>query len=90
MHKHLNITVHGRVQGVGYRAFVHRTAREIGLTGIVKNQQDGTVYIEAEGDSEKLNALMNACKEGPFLAQVSRLDAREGDYKGFKDFRVEY
>lgn len=90
MDKHLSIIVHGRVQGVGYRAFVYRQAEQLGITGTVKNQQDGTVYIEAEGDSEKLNALLQACNKGPFLAEVTKLDVREGDYREFADFRVVY
>ncbi len=64
----------GRVQGVGYRAFVLDHARILGLGGWVRNEPDGSVCGEAEGNSETLDALKVALRGGPPWAHVSALD----------------
>lgn len=60
----------GRVQGVGYRWFVQKAATKLGIKGYVRNLPDGTVELEAEGDSESLDALIVELKKGPFGAHV--------------------
>ncbi|MFQ3598649.1 MAG: acylphosphatase [Chloroherpetonaceae bacterium] len=60
----------GRVQGVGYRWFVQKTATKLGIKGYVRNLPDGTVELEAEGDTESLDALINEMKKGPLGANV--------------------
>jgi len=50
MKKHVNITVKGRVQGVGFRYSAMEAAEELGIKGFVRNMPDGSVYIEAEGE----------------------------------------
>lgn len=69
--KRISIFVSGKVQGVSYRASTEKIAKEIGVTGFVKNQPDGTVYIETQGSEEQLNLLCKWCKRGPLLAKVS-------------------
>ena len=64
--------VKGRVQGVGFRWFVHREAAEIGLRGWVKNTEDGNVEVVASGDPEQLAELRAALKQG---SRGSRVDA---------------
>jgi acylphosphatase len=64
----------GRVQGVGYRAFVLDHARILGLAGWVRNDADGTVEGEAEGSPESLGAFRVALLGGPPWARVSSLD----------------
>jgi acylphosphatase len=63
------------VQGVGFRYFVMRSARPLGLHGWVRNRDDGTVEITAEGDRGRLETLLQAAREGPRGAHVSRVDA---------------
>ncbi len=65
------LRIKGRVQGVGYRAWVQATAKEIGLTGWVRNCSDGTVEAVAEGDAEKVHAFIEAAWRGPSLSRVS-------------------
>ncbi|PRD46427.1 acylphosphatase [Sphingobacterium haloxyli] len=86
--KHLNITVTGKVQGVYYRATCKAVADQLGVKGFVMNQPDGSVYIEAEGDSFALEALLAFCHEGPDRAAVEEVSSAEGMVQGFKNFEV--
>jgi acylphosphatase len=88
MQKHISIKVSGRVQGVYYRASTHEEAQRLGLKGFVKNEPDGSVYIEAEGDDAVLNALVAWCKQGPPAAHVTNVEIEEGTWKGFTEFAV--
>lgn len=67
--------VHGRVQGVGFRWFVQRTATELGLSGWVRNEPDGTVRVEARGDGPQLQELSGQLSTGPPGSSVERVDA---------------
>lgn len=88
--KHLQITVYGKVQGVGFRAFTLSTAQALGIKGIVMNQPDGTVYIEAESEASKLDEFVAQCKQGPAYANVLNLVIREDQPKQFSDFKIVY
>ncbi|MBN1824507.1 MAG: acylphosphatase [Endomicrobiales bacterium] len=69
----INTVIHGRVQGIGYRWFVQRTARMLSLTGWVKNLDDGSVEIEAEGTKETLDGFLNALNKdhpGAYIKDV--------------------
>jgi acylphosphatase len=65
------ISVSGRVQGVGYRAFTVRAAVERGLVGGVKNSEDGRVELEVEGPKENIMSLIAALKAGPPASRVT-------------------
>lgn len=85
----LEATVHGRVQGVGFRYFVRREARGLGLTGWVANERDGTVRTVAEGPERSLDAFEAALRSGPPGAWVERVSAvRMPGGSGFDDFVV--
>lgn len=73
-----HIVVRGRVQGVGYRAFVEDEARQRGLRGWVRNRRDGSVEAVFAGPAADVEAAIEACQRGPFSARVSALDQREG------------
>lgn len=92
MEKELNykILVKGRVQGVGYRAFVSKVARGFGLKGYVKNQPNGTVQIEAEGNRETLDKFVTTCKIGPGWATVEKINFIETPIQGFREFNIKY
>lgn len=72
--KRHHIVVHGLVQGVGYRAFVLRTAYSLGVSGWVRNLPDGSVEAEAEAGAATLSRFEAQLKAGPWGADVSRLD----------------
>ena len=71
----LEATVHGRVHGVGFRVFVRREARQLGLTGWVANEPGRRVQCVAEGPRAGLESLLGALREGPPAALVERVDA---------------
>ena len=67
-------TIAGRVQGVGYRYFVARAARGLGLSGYVRNLPDGTVEVAASGDRASLETLAALLEEGPPGAMVDSVN----------------
>ena len=69
-----HITVHGRVQGVWFRAGTKKKAEELGLTGWVKNRPDGTVEIHAQGGKSQLENFITWCRQGTPAAKVTCLD----------------
>jgi acylphosphatase len=69
----IHCTLHGRVQGVGFRWFVLRVARDAGLRGWVRNNPDGSVEVEAAGDPEQLAVLRERIAVGPRGARVERV-----------------
>ena len=76
------MVVHGDVQGVGFRYFVMRRASQLGLKGWVRNNDDGTVELVAEGPRTDLEQLLRTAEEGPRLARVSRVDAQWSNATG--------
>lgn len=85
---HLNITVRGHVQGVSFRASTTEQAERLGLQGWVCNQPDGSVYLEAEGEEDALEALLDWLHQGPPAAEVSRVDSESGMVAGFTGFHI--
>ncbi|MGH6665879.1 MAG: acylphosphatase, partial [Pseudolabrys sp.] len=73
-----HIIVRGRVQGVGYRAFVEHEALRHGVEGWVRNRRDGTVEAVFAAKPEKVDAMIEACRRGPYAAHVEAIDQREG------------
>ena len=74
----LHVTIHGRVQGVGFRWFVRTEARRLGLAGWVRNLPDGTVEMRASGIAQFLSALAPAIQRGPDGASVTQISQVEG------------
>ena len=86
--KSISIKVTGRVQGVFYRASTKSKADELGIKGIVRNEEDGSVYIEAEADESILQEFTSWCKKGPPHAMVEKLEIEVIDFVGFKSFEI--
>jgi len=83
--------VYGRVQGVGYRYFVKEKAQVLDVVGYVKNLEDGTVEVLAQGKEENLQKLIQELKKGPFLARVDKLDIIFRKPKNvFSQFQINY
>ncbi len=86
--RHYNIFVKGNVQGVSYRFAALAKAIQLSLTGYVKNLPNGDVYIEAEGNEEKINKLIEWCYIGPPRAEVKEVFAEEGEIKEYRNFEI--
>jgi len=83
-----HVIVHGRVQGVGFRAFVEDEAVARGLQGWVRNRREGTVEAVFKGDADVVADMIEACRRGPYSARVDALDQRDGDAADFKPHRA--
>lgn len=89
MKKQIVLKIYGRVQGVFFRDSSQRKARELNLSGWVKNESDGTVAIVAEGGEEKLKKFVEWCKNGSDHTRVEKIDAKWGEFTGqFDDFVI--
>ena len=88
--KRLKVTVSGRVQGVGYRAFARENAKLFGLNGFVKNLMNGKVIIEAQGPEGQVDLFMSTCKKGPPWARVDDFDVVEIPLADDSNFSVKY
>ncbi len=86
----VHIVVTGLVQGVFFRASTVEVANRIGLTGWVRNTQEGSVEIVAEGTKKAADELIRWCGTGPDTARVDKVETAYETYRGiFRDFRVE-
>ena len=82
------LNVYGKVQGVGFRFYTQKKAAELDISGYVKNMPDGSVYIEAEGESNQLEIFINWCETGPSWARVIKLDQQKVPLVNYTDFKV--
>ena len=86
--KRIIIHVYGLVQGVFFRYTTRKVARNLGLTGVVKNLPNGSVFIEAEGPEDKLIELLKFAKKGPKSAKVEKIEYEykevQHKFKGFE------
>jgi len=80
------IQVFGRVQNVGFRFATIQKAKELNLTGFVKNMPDSSVYIEAQGDEIALEQFLLWCNQGPNWARVDRVQVIEAQASEYLDF----
>ncbi|MGA1863085.1 acylphosphatase [Deferribacter thermophilus] len=91
MIKRLKAKVFGRVQGVGYRAFVYDKALYLNLKGYVKNLPDGTVEVDVEGEEDSLLKLLDYLKVGPPLSNVTNVDYEFVDeLVNYSEFKIRY
>ncbi|MGO1243487.1 MAG: acylphosphatase [Sphingobacterium sp.] len=86
--KHYVITVTGKVQGVYFRDTCKAVADQLGVKGFVRNNTDGSVYIEAEGDDFALGSFLEFCHEGTDRAEVTSVDHTESVLQHFQNFAV--
>jgi acylphosphatase len=86
--RNVHVIVHGRVQGVGYRAFLEERAMARGLTGWVRNRRDGSVEAHLSGRAENIAAVIEACRKGPRLALVDEIHVRDVPDEGWAEFTV--
>ena len=88
MIKQYNIRIFGQVQGVGFRYLGKTEADKLNITGLIRNEPDGSVFIEAEGARAELNKFIAWCKVGPSLAVVTKIEVTEGTPGGYTSFKI--
>lgn len=89
MKKRLEVNISGRVQMIMFRDFAKRKADSLGLTGTAENLNDGSVFVVAEGEEEKLQKFLGYLKKGPLFARVERIDENWLSFAGeFNDFKI--
>ena len=86
-----HVIITGFVQGVGFRYFIEKRAKELGLTGWVRNTEDGHVEAIFQGQKEEVDKMIAACKKGPFLTNVDDVAVSIGEAQGtFSGFTIRY
>lgn len=89
MAKHYNINVRGRVQGVFFRASTQREASRLRLAGFVRNEADGSVYLEVEGEQVVIDKLLSWIgKGGPPQGLVNDINIEAGGMENFNRFEI--
>lgn len=83
---HINIKIYGLVQGVFFRVSAKKLADSLNLKGFARNENDGSVYIELEGEKKKVEQFIKWCKKGPLLAEVEKLEITKGPVKKISEF----
>ena len=86
--QNLMIRVEGLVQGVWFRKSTQVKAHKLGLVGFVRNEKDGSVYIEVKGDDDSLDQLIIWCRRGPENARVDRIIIETCKAHPFETFEV--
>jgi acylphosphatase len=89
MVKSVAIIVSGTVQGVFFRASAKKKADQLNIYGFVRNERDGSVFLEASGEEKNLNEFIEWCRVGPAHARVTECDVREIAAREFKDFQIQ-
>lgn len=87
--KTLSIIVTGKVQGVWYRQGTREKAISLGITGVVRNEPDGSVFIVATGTDAQLEDFISWCRQGPPRAQVNNLEVKDLPLQKFDKFVIE-
>lgn len=87
--KHFNICITGRVQMVFFRFSAKEKAERLDIRGFARNEPDGSVYIEAEGDENALKKFIYWCRSGPPSAKVEKIKTQDAELKNFTAFHVQ-
>ncbi len=77
--KQVHLLISGFVQGVGFREFVRRQAKKVGVVGWVRNLSDNRVEVVAQGSEENLNKLIKICSKGHFFSEVKNVSIESQD-----------
>ena len=81
------VVIGGRVQGVGFRAWMVREAQSLGVWGWVRNRPGGTVEAVVHGETDAVEELLRRCRRGPLLAEVRTIDESEAEPPEEEGFR---
>ena len=85
---HFKIRIEGKVQAVWFRVSTKEEADRLGLAGFVRNEPDGSVYVEVEGERGNLDAFVKWCHLGSEQSEVIKVSVHEGEIVGFRSFNI--
>ena len=89
--RRVKIVVFGKVQQVFFRKYVEDLAISLDITGYVKNLDDGSVEVIAEGEDSDIEELIKFCNSGPNGSEVTKVEVKDEEYVGkFEDFSIRY
>jgi len=88
MKKAVKMIIKGTVQGVFFRNFVKENADKLGLAGFVRNLENGSVEVFAEGDIDNVDKLYEFCKKGPKHSMIKDVILKEVKIQDMKDFKI--
>lgn len=88
--KRIRVFITGEVQGVGFRGFIRRKAKELGLKGWVRNLPDGRVEAVFEGETTSIQEMLVACERGPPISDVRGVNVKEEELEGEEDFEIKF
>ena len=86
----VDLTISGRVHGVGFRYSAQLKAKSLQITGFVKNQLDGSVFITAQGELDAVQKMVRWCHQGPPYAEVTNVEINIGKMEPFGDFEIRF
>jgi len=85
---HFKIRIEGKVQAVWFRVSTKDEADCIGVNGFVRNEPDGSVYVEVEGERDKLDEFVRWCHIGSEQSEVVTVSVQKGELVGFSSFNI--
>jgi acylphosphatase len=88
MHQTISITVTGKVQGVFYRQSTKEMAKQLSISGQIRNLSNGNVEIIATGTKDQLNKLVDWCRQGPPRSIVTEISCKELPLQEFTNFTI--
>jgi len=88
MKKSVRIYFRGTVQGIFFRQFIKDNADKRGLKGFARNLEDGRVEAWLEGDSERVDEMIEVCRIGPRHSQIKDVEVKEEKFQYFKEFKI--
>jgi acylphosphatase len=86
----VQVRVSGRVQGVSFRWYAVREARDLGVAGWIRNEPDGTVAAHVEGPDDAVAAMVAWCRQGPPAAHVTAVEVADAEPTGATSFEIGY
>ena len=86
--KTAKIYIQGRVQGIFFRAFVEKEAKDLKLKGFTRNLEDGRIEVVVEGEDNNVNKMIEKCKVGPRHSEVRGVEVEYISNQGFDSFKV--
>ncbi len=88
MKKSVRLYINGTVQGVFFRIFIKENAERYNVKGFTRNLEDGRIEIFLEGDSDKVNKMIELCKKGPKHSIIKKVEMKSEPFQDFKTFKL--